>query len=63
MFKNSLDNCYIKTAHFNPFPPRVAKSSHFVSLLCLTPDDFTRQGRAPGWERVKREEKLTSWKI
>ena len=25
----------------------------FVILLCLTPDDFTRQGRAFGWERVK----------
>ena len=38
---------------FNPFPPRAAKSGHFVILLCLTPDDFTRQRRAPGWERVK----------
>ena len=27
----------------NPFPPRAAKSEHFVILLCLT----------PGWERVK----------
>ena len=24
-----------------------------VILLCLTPDDFTRQWRASGWERVK----------
>ena len=32
----------------NPFPPRAAKSGHFVILLCLTPDDFTRQRRAPG---------------
>ena len=63
MFKNSLDNCYIKTAHFNPFPRRAAKSVPFFSLLCLAPDDFTRQRRAPGWEGVKREEKLTSWKI
>ena len=52
MFKNSLDNCYIKTAYFNPFPPRAAKSGHFVILLCLTPDDFTHQRRASGWERV-----------
>ena len=36
----------------NPFPPRAAKSGHFVILLCLTPDDFTRQQRASGWERV-----------
>ena len=35
----------------NPFPPRAAKSGHFVILLCLTPDDLTRQRRAPGWER------------
>ena len=25
----------------------------FVILLCLTPDDFTHQWRASGWERVK----------
>ena len=37
----------------NPFDPRAAKSGHFVILLCLTPDDFTCQRRAPGWERVK----------
>ena len=24
-----------------------------VPLLCLTPDDFTCQGRASGWERIK----------
>ena len=38
----------------NTFPPRAAKRGHFVVLLCLTPDDFTRQGerRAPGWGRV-----------
>ena len=40
---------------FNPFPPRAAKSGHFVILLCVTPDDFTRQRRASGWERVKRK--------
>ena len=34
--------------HINPFPPRVAKSGHFVILLCLTPDEFTRQTRALG---------------
>ena len=26
----------------------------FVILLCLTPDDFTQQGRVCGWERVNR---------
>ena len=36
-----------------PFPPRVAKTSSFVILLCLMSDDFTHQGRASGWERVK----------
>ena len=39
--------------NFDLFPPRVAKSGHFVIFLCLTPDDFTRQRRASGWERVK----------
>ena len=34
---------------------RLAKTGPFVILLCLTPDDFTRQGRASGWERVKKE--------
>ena len=38
----------------NPFPPRPAKTVPFVSLLCLTLYNFTRQGRASGWERVKR---------
>ena len=40
--------------NFNPFPPKAAKSGHFVILPCLTPDDFTRQRRPPGWERVKQ---------
>ena len=34
-------------------PIRVVKSRHSVILLCLTPDDFTCQRRASGWERVK----------
>ena len=34
------------------FPPKPAKTNSFVILLCLTPDDFTHQGRASGWERV-----------
>ena len=38
--------------NFNPFSPRPAKTVHFVILLCLTLYDFTRQGRASGWERV-----------
>ena len=37
---------------FNPFSPRPAKTVPFVSLLCLTLYNFTRQGRATGWERV-----------
>ena len=38
----------------NPFSPRLAKTIHFVSLLCLTLYNFTRQGRASGWERVNK---------
>ena len=38
---------------FNPFLPRPAKTTSFVNLLCLRGDDFTFQGRASGWERVK----------
>ena len=37
----------------DPFPPRPAKTGPFIILLCLTPDDFTHQRRASGWERVK----------
>ena len=33
--------------------PRLAKTVPFVILLCLMADDFTRQWRASGWERVK----------
>ena len=40
------------TLFLNPFPPRLAKTIPFVILLCLMPDDFTRQWRASGWERV-----------
>ena len=40
------------TFPFNPFSPRPAKTVPFVSLLCLTLHNFTRQGRASGWERV-----------
>ena len=29
------------------------KADTFVILLCLTPDNFTCQRRASGWERVK----------
>ena len=32
----------------------LAQTIPFVTLLCLTPDDFTRQWRASGWERVKK---------
>ena len=37
------------------FPPRHTKTTTFVILLCLTilmPDNFTRQKRSSGWERV-----------
>ena len=34
----------------NPFPPRLAKTSLFVILLCLMPDDF--RGRGSGCEKV-----------
>ena len=44
----------------NPFSPRPAKTVPFVILLCLTPDDFTRQGRASGWERVTTGPRLKS---
>ena len=38
----------------NPkFPPRQAKSTFFVILLCLTPDDFTHWRRATELERIK----------
>ena len=40
------------TEHFNPFPPRPTKIGPFNILLCLTPDDFTHQGKASGWKRV-----------
>ena len=36
-------NCNLR---LNPFGPKVAKSGHFSILLCLTPDDFTCQGRS-----------------
>ena len=36
----------------NLFSPTPAKTIPFVVSLCLTPDDFTRQGRASGWEMV-----------
>ena len=31
--------------------PRLTKTSPFVILLCLMPDNRTHQGRASGWER------------
>ena len=37
----------------NPFPPRPESKPlppPLVILLCLIPDNFTDQGRAPGWE-------------
>ena len=32
--------CYFDVK-LNPFPPRLTKTSPFVILLCLTPEDFT----------------------
>ena len=40
-----------------PLSPRPAKTVPFVSLLCLTLCNFTRQGRASGWERVNAHPK------
>ena len=37
-----------KYSIINPLLPRPAKTGHFVILLCLMLDDFTRQGRAFG---------------
>ena len=34
--------------HFNPFPP-ISANWHLQILLCLTPEDFTRQWGTP-WE-------------
>ena len=38
--------------YINFFSPRLAKTVSFVILPCLTPNDFTCQARASGWERV-----------
>ena len=37
-------------SEFNPF----TTSGHLQILLCLTPDDFTRQRETLGGERVKK---------
>ena len=39
----------------NPFSPRPAQTGPFIILLSLTPDNFTPQGRACGWERVNTQ--------
>ena len=51
--------CHRKQHNFNP--PRPAKTGPFIILLCLTPDDFTCQGRASGWERVNTDQLLLEW--
>ena len=33
-----LQHNLVASQIINPFPPRAAKSGHFVILLCLTPD-------------------------
>ena len=43
--------------YINFFSPRLAKTVSFVILLCLTPDDFTCQERASGWERDTGKDK------
>ena len=42
-------SCDVFLNSFNPFPPKPAKTSPFVILLCLMPDDFTSPS---GWEKV-----------
>ena len=41
--------CHQDNENINPFSPRPAKTGHFVILLCLTPYDFTCQGKASWW--------------
>ena len=36
----------------NPFSPRPTKTSPFIILFCLMPNNFTHQGKACWWERV-----------
>ena len=43
---------YLPILFLNLSSPRPAKTVPIVILLCLTPDDFTCQWRASGWERV-----------
>ena len=52
LHEESVTNIVLRVIYFNLFPPKAAKSRHFVILLCVTPDDFTRQRRATGWESV-----------
>ena len=48
-----------KQHNFNPARP--AKTGPFIILLCLTPDDFTCQGRASVSERVNTGQLLLEW--
>ena len=48
-----LTEAQLPTLFLKHSSPRLAKTVPFVILLCLTPDDFTHQWRASGWERVK----------
>ena len=45
--------CAIAEVSINLSSPRPVKTIPFVILLCLTPDDFTCQWIASGWERVR----------
>ena len=49
------ENFMLNYHKLNISSPRPAKTVPFVFLLCLTPDDFSRQWRASGWERVKEK--------
>ena len=40
---------YLPISLSKPFP---SQTGPFIILLCLTPENFTSQGRASGWERV-----------
>ena len=61
LFRSLYNIIYAHKKTFNQLPfsipfsitslPRLAKTSHFLILLCMMPDDFTRQQRVSRWER------------
>ena len=48
-----VSNLHRSCLHACRFSNTVHVPGPFIILLCLTPNDFTRQGRASGWEMVK----------